>query len=306
MQQSNARFQVSPHDVAGSGIGGLMVDAGWMSRADLAKAERHAQQNGLSLVDAVVALGLASEEDGYRLLARVAGAELVSLDEVPPSELAIKLVPEHLARQFHALPLRVDNRTLIFATCLPLDPQTSAEIGFASGRRAVAVVATRTSVRLALDRYYPGTRVIRKIGPVPAGEDPGASTRGQSRVLVCDDEPITRLIVKLMLEREGYEVIEASDGAEGVVAALRDKPDLTLMDLTMPVVDGYEAIKRIRGHHDQAAMPIIVLTADEGEGVERRVLELGADDYLLKPFDPPVLLARVGAAFRRPKLARAS
>src|SRR5262249_21830197 len=91
--------------------------------------------------------------------------------------------------------------------------------------------------------------------------------------------------------------IGAHDGEE--------RPDLVMIDLHMPEVDGYEAIARMRRDLTLATLPIVVLTAEEGPGVERRVLELGADDYLLKPFDPAVLLSRVHAVFRRIKAVAA-
>ena len=78
-----------------------------------------------------------------------------------------------------------------------------------------------------------------------------------------------------------------------------------MIDLNMPEMDGYEAIARLRKDIALATLPIIVLTSEEGPGVERRVLELGADDYIIKPFDPDILLSRVNAVFRRLKVMAA-
>jgi DNA-binding response OmpR family regulator len=78
-----------------------------------------------------------------------------------------------------------------------------------------------------------------------------------------------------------------------------------IADLNMPEMDGYEAIARLRRDFAMATMPIMVLTSEEGPGVERRVLELGADDYVIKPFDPGVLLSRVHGVFRRLKVMAA-
>ena len=81
---------------------------------------------------------------------------------------------------------------------------------------------------------------------------------------------------------------------------MREWPDLMIIDLNMPEMDGYEAIARLRRDITVAAtVPIMVLTAEEGPTVERRVLELGADDYIVKPFDTTVLLSRVNAVFKR-------
>jgi DNA-binding response OmpR family regulator len=132
-----------------------------------------------------------------------------------------------------------------------------------------------------------------------------AASRERKRVLITDDEPITRMLVKLLLEREHFEVLEATNGRDAVDLATRERPDLLLIDLNMPEMDGYEAITRLRKNLALATLPIIVLTAEDGPGVEKRVLELGADDYIIKPFDPGILLSRVNAVFRRLKVMAA-
>ncbi len=113
------------------------------------------------------------------------------------------------------------------------------------------------------------------------------------------------MLIKLLLEREHYEVLEAVNGIQAADIATREHPDLMISDLHMPELDGYGAIGRIRRDLSLAAMPILVLTAEDGPGVEERVLELGADDYIIKPFDAGVLLSRVQAMFRRLKAVAA-
>jgi len=88
-------------------------------------------------------------------------------------------------------------------------------------------------------------------------------------------------------------------------AVAGEKPDLILSDLHMPEMDGYQSIQRMRKDLSLATTPIVVITAEDGPGVEHRVLELGADDYIVKPFDPVVLLSRVQAVFRRLKTVAA-
>jgi len=151
-----------------------------------------------------------------------------------------------------------------------------------------------------------GITSIEEVRRVLSTDDPAQSqTRTQPRVLVTDDEPITRMLVKLLLEQDGFEVLEASNGRQAVDIAIRERPDLLLIDLHMPTMDGYEAIAHLRRDFTLSTLPIVVLTAEEGPGVEERVLQLGADDYLLKPFDPAVLRSRVHAVFRRLKAVAA-
>jgi type IV pilus assembly protein PilB len=165
--------------------------------------------------------------------------------------------------------------------------------------RAAMHAAGMPSMRQqALALVADGVTSLEEIDRVlAADEKEAAPARTGRRVLVCDDEPITRMLVKLLLEREQYVVLEASTGREGVDIARREHPDLMLIDLNMPGMDGYEAIGQVR--RDLTTMPIVVLTSEEGPGVERRVLDLGADDYIVKPFDAAVLLSRVHAVFRR-------
>ena len=92
---------------------------------------------------------------------------------------------------------------------------------------------------------------------------------------------------------------EAANGALGMEAARRDHPDLMLVDLQMPDLNGFEVLEMMRGDPQLAAIPVLVLTSEAGSGVETKVLEMGADDYLIKPFEPEVMLSRIRAAFRR-------
>jgi type IV pilus assembly protein PilB len=148
-----------------------------------------------------------------------------------------------------------------------------------------------------------GVTSIEEVHRVLSTDDAAVQSKAHAklRVLVTDDEPITRMLVKLLLEQDGFEVLEATHGRQAVDIARREHPDLLLIDLHMPTMDGYAAIAELRRDFTLSTLPIIVLTAEEGPGVEERVLELGADDYLLKPFDPAVLRSRVNAVFRRLK-----
>ena len=160
----------------------------------------------------------------------------------------------------------------------------------------------------ALELVRAGITSIDEVDRVLADDElPALEAGGHAghRVLVIDDESMTRMLVKLLLEKDGYEVLEAADGQSGVAVALREVPDLILTDLHMPTMDGYQAIERMRAEARLASVPIVVLTAEEGPGVEQRVLDMGADDYMLKPFEADVLLSRVKAVFRRLNLAAA-
>ena len=116
------------------------------------------------------------------------------------------------------------------------------------------------------------------------------------RILVVDDEPRFLRLVEANLLTEGYEVLQAANGKQAVDMAADEKPDLILLDVMMPELDGFQACERIR---EFSSVPIIMLTAKGDEEHRVRGLELGADDYIVKPFSANELMARVRAVLRR-------
>jgi DNA-binding response OmpR family regulator len=120
-----------------------------------------------------------------------------------------------------------------------------------------------------------------------------------STVLVIDDEKDLLELVRYNLEKEHLDVITASDGQSGLNIGLKHKPDLILLDLMMPGMSGLEVCKQLRSDTRTSRVPIIMLTAKAGETDKVIGLELGADDYITKPFSVRELLARVRAALRR-------
>jgi two-component system alkaline phosphatase synthesis response regulator PhoP len=117
------------------------------------------------------------------------------------------------------------------------------------------------------------------------------------KILVVEDEPGIRLSLVDELESTGYQVFTAGDGETALAIAGREKPDLILLDLMLPVLDGYEVCKKLRMRGDRT--PIIMLTVKDKEIDKVLGLELGADDYMTKPFSLRELTARVKAVFRR-------
>jgi two-component system alkaline phosphatase synthesis response regulator PhoP len=115
-------------------------------------------------------------------------------------------------------------------------------------------------------------------------------------VLVADDEPNLRSLLNSYLTQQGYRVVTARDGDEALAAARQDQPDVIVLDIMMPRMDGLEFIRRFR---KEAQVPIILLTARVDESDKVVGLELGADDYVTKPFSPRELTARIGAMLRR-------
>lgn len=118
-------------------------------------------------------------------------------------------------------------------------------------------------------------------------------------VLVIEDEKNIQELLKFNLEEEGYRVVCASTGDRGLEAAGREKPDLILLDVMLPGVSGTDILKSLRAQARTAAVPVLMLTARSQESDKVLGLELGADDYVTKPFSPRELCARVKALLRR-------
>lgn len=114
-----------------------------------------------------------------------------------------------------------------------------------------------------------------------------------SRILAVDDEPSIVRLIQVSLTREGHDVITASDGREALAKAEAERPDLILMDVMMPYVDGFEAIRLLKEKAETRDIPVILLTAKRHDADMIRGIESGAASYLTKPFSPNALVALV-------------
>lgn len=121
----------------------------------------------------------------------------------------------------------------------------------------------------------------------------------QSRILVVDDEPDILKLLEYNLKRSGFQAILAKDGPEAIEAARANRPDLVLLDIMLPDMEGTEVLRRLKSMEATASIPVIMLTA-KGEEVDKIVgFELGAEDYITKPFSPRELILRVKAVLKR-------
>jgi type IV pilus assembly protein PilB len=143
----------------------------------------------------------------------------------------------------------------------------------------------------------PAAPPVTMVTPSAAAAAPRPAVK--RRVLVADDDRMTRLLMRMLLEKDGFTVLEAENGAVGMQKLRSERPDLMIVDLQMPDMDGFQVLDMIRGDQQLASIPVLVLTSESGTDVESKVLEMGADDYLVKPFEPEVMISRIRAAFRR-------
>jgi len=113
------------------------------------------------------------------------------------------------------------------------------------------------------------------------------------RILVVEDQEDNRKIVRDLVTASGYELVEAATGEEGLEVAARERPDLILMDIQLPGIDGYEVTRRIKADPDLRQIPIIAVTSFALSGDDKKAFAAGCDGYVTKPFSPRLLLAKI-------------
>ena len=151
-----------------------------------------------------------------------------------------------------------------------------------------------TCAREGFEAVFEGDSVVAK---TVSAAVPDSSPSGSLLILIVDDDEDLRILARKVLTRAGHRVIEAASGVEGLDMIASQSPDLLVLDLVMPEVDGFEVLRRLRARQTGRALPVIVLTAHGDEERARSSFELGATDFLAKPFTPPQLDARVRSCF---------
>ena len=151
----------------------------------------------------------------------------------------------------------------------------------------------REGMEVALNA--PQTSRSRTIDMITAG----SHLPERVRVLVVDDDPNLRLLVDSALARDGFEVLQAEDGEQGIERVRSERPHLVLLDVNMPKMDGLAVLRNLRGDVATARIPVLMLTVQDNEGLTRTAFDAGASDYLAKPFTIPQLSARVRACLDR-------
>jgi CheY-like chemotaxis protein len=199
---------------------------------------------------------------------------------------------------------------------MPVDEAVGRLIDAGAMAEALASAARRIGMfslwESGLERVWDGTtsldEVIRVLGErapddgttggvgTPPRGDAGA--RGPGRVLIADDDPQMRRLIRGVLRRDGFEVVEAGDGLDALEVVERGGVDLVILDVDMPRLDGLGVLEELRAQVRTACLPVIVLTAQHGE-TEEKALDLGAHDYLGKPVQTRSLVARVRAVLKR-------
>jgi len=211
-----------------------------------------------------------------------------------PKRAALRLVPEALMRSHGVLPLNEDAETITVATADPTSLDVEAELTRLTGRTPRFVVAPPGPLDRAL------SAILDEVDAPPVAAPRQRASTATDRVLIVDDEPLARVLARSMLEKGGYDVEEAGDGVEALERlGVAEPVALVVTDLNMPRLDGLELIWEMRATGDWSHVPVIVVTGEADEVLETKLIEEGAADYIRKPLDPRLFLARVAATIRR-------
>jgi DNA-binding response OmpR family regulator len=126
------------------------------------------------------------------------------------------------------------------------------------------------------------------------------TSRYVARVLLIEDEPDVSFVLRIVLEAEGHEVLVADDGSRGVAMATRRSPDVIILDVMMPVMDGFAVLEALREDERSSTIPVMMLSALQSESDEERCYRMGAQTYMRKPFDPQLVLGMLQETLAAP------
>lgn len=269
-------------------FGEILVDAKVVSEEALNRALERQRGTNRRLGQVLEDMGVVTEKDIAAALARQFGFKTVAniARATFPPEL-LDLIGAEAAMSKLLFPLKQEGSSLYLAMVNPLDIEVIDNLSFKSGLRIIPCVTTPTEIQAAVNQHY-----YKKI--VDQAQEPDVWWT----ILVVDDQELVRSAVLAALRREGYNLLEAENGADGVKVTVLQKPHLIVSDTVMPRMDGYEMFRALKGNLQTKHIPIIALSSKSTAEEEAKLLDMGYYDFIAKPINPIRLVARVKRALR--------
>jgi len=268
-------------------FGEILVETKVLTESQLERALEKQKGTGRRLGQILEEMGVVTERDIATTLARQFGFKTVSnIARASFSKELLDLFDGETAMNKMLFPLKLEGTSLFLAMVNPLDIETIENISFKTGLRIVPCITTPTEIRSAVNCHY-FKIVEQKLDP-----------DSWWTVLVVDDQDLVRGAAVAALKREGYNLLEASNGADGLKIALQEKPHLIIADTIMPRMDGYEMFRAIQGNLSIKHIPVIALSSKSTAEEEAKLLEMGYFDFIAKPINPVRLVARSRHALR--------
>ena len=268
-------------------FGEILVEAKVVDESQLERALEKQRGTGRRLGQVFEEMGVVTERDIAAALARQFGFKTVAnIARAKFSKELLALFDSDTASKKMLFPLKKEGSSLFLAMVNPLDIETIDNISFKSGLRVVPCVTTPTEIQSAVNRHY--------LEIVEQSHAPDTWWT----VLVVDDQDLVRSAAMAALRKEGYDLLEATNGADGLKVALQEKPHLIIADTVMPRMDGYEMFRAIQANVSIKHIPVIALSSKSTAEEEAKLLEMGYLDFIAKPINPIRLVARVRHALR--------
>ena len=268
-------------------FGEILVEAKVVDESQLERALVKQKGTGRRLGQVFEEMGVVTERDIAAALARQFGFKTVAnISRATFSKELLALFDGDTAMKLLLFPLKQEGSSLFLAMVNPLDIETIDNLSFKSGLRVIPCVTTPTEIQSAVNRHY--------LKIVVQTHEPDTWWT----VLVVDDQDLVRSAAMAALKRQGYDLLEATNGADGLKVALQEKPHLIIADTVMPRMDGYEMFRAIQSNLSIKHIPVIALSSKSTAEEEAKLLEMGYFDFIAKPINPIRLVARVRHALR--------
>ena len=269
-------------------LGEILLEAKVVDEGQLQAALQRHWSTGRRLGDILKDMGMVTERDIAVALARQFGIKTVSnIAKASFSAELLALFDGETAIDKMLFPLKIENKTLYLAMVNPLDMETIDNLSFKLGMRVVPCVTTPTEIQSAVNSHYFNIVVEQSHG-----------SDVWWTVLVVEDQNLVRSAIVAALKEEGYNLLEASNGADGLKMAIEEKPHLILADTVMPQMSGNEMYQAIQGNLTIKHIPVIALSSKASPEEEAKLLEMGYFDLIAKPVNPVRLVARTKHALR--------
>lgn len=264
-------------------LGTLLVDKEIISNRTLERALERQKGSGKRLGVILEEMGVITEEELVDALAKQFGFKTAKgfAGHSFPNDI-LKLVHEDMAVQKHIFPLKIHEGMLAIAVTDPFDLDTFDFLSKKCGMKIFPVLSTRQEIMAAIKNHY-----LRGKSETVVGR----------KILVIDDSNAVTAVIAAALRKEGYAVVEAGDGVEGLKKSISEKPDLIICDSVMPRMDGFSMMRSLKANSATASIPAILLTSKASGEDEQRAFEAGFLDFVPKPVQPIRVVSRVKHAF---------
>ncbi|BCR03225.1 two-component system response regulator [Desulfuromonas versatilis] len=264
-------------------FGEILIEAGIITDATLQAALVRQKACGKRIGQILEETGKITEKAIAIVLARQFGLKTVkNLAARSCTREVLSLIDRETAFEHLVFPLKREHNVLFVAITNPLDLATLDSLTFRTGLKIVTLVTTPSEIQGAIRAHYDGGG--------------GLPHQDEWTVLVVDDQEFFRTVTSVTLEKEGYAVLQAKSGLEALKLAREHSPQLILLDMIMPRMDGPQTFRELQVYQDTRRIPVIAMTARATPEQEAAVLQAGYFDFIAKPINPLRLTARVNRA----------